>query len=100
MEKYEKDARKNWDVFYKNNQDKFFKDRHYFRRSKFMNDFSHLYTAEQMVALNEKQRLNVCGRFDRTLYAKNNRVLSIDSVRDLQRDGAEIWNIQMLHEDW
>ena len=38
MEKYEKDARKNWDVFYKNNQDKFFKDRHYFAR-----EFPHIF---------------------------------------------------------
>ncbi|KAH6783005.1 S-adenosyl-L-methionine-dependent methyltransferases superfamily protein [Perilla frutescens var. hirtella] len=28
-EKYEKDAKKNWDIFYKRHQDKFFKDRHY-----------------------------------------------------------------------
>ncbi|KAI3855589.1 hypothetical protein MKX03_006627 [Papaver bracteatum] len=28
-EKYEKDAKKYWDVFYKRHQDKFFKDRHY-----------------------------------------------------------------------
>lgn len=28
-EKYEKDAKKNWDIFYKKHQDKFFKDRHY-----------------------------------------------------------------------
>mmetsp|Transcript_30952 Transcript_30952/g.42897 ORF Transcript_30952/g.42897 Transcript_30952/m.42897 type:complete len:282 (-) Transcript_30952:49-894(-) len=27
--KYEKDAQRNWDIFYKNNQEKFFKDRHY-----------------------------------------------------------------------
>ena len=32
VQKYERDARKNWDVFYKNNGDRFFKDRHYFRR--------------------------------------------------------------------
>ena len=38
MEKYERDARKNWDVFYKNNQDKFFKDRHYFAR-----EFPHIF---------------------------------------------------------
>ena len=38
MEKYEKDARRNWDVFYKNNQDKFFKDRHYFAR-----EFPHIF---------------------------------------------------------
>jgi hypothetical protein len=28
VQTYEKEARKNWDIFYKNNQDKFFKDRH------------------------------------------------------------------------
>ncbi|KAL3844256.1 hypothetical protein ACJIZ3_001659 [Penstemon smallii] len=28
-EKYEKDAKKYWDIFYKRHQDKFFKDRHY-----------------------------------------------------------------------
>lgn len=28
-EKYERDAKKYWDVFYKRHQDKFFKDRHY-----------------------------------------------------------------------
>ena len=38
MERYEKDARKNWDVFYKNNQDKFFKDRHYLAR-----EFPHIF---------------------------------------------------------
>lgn len=30
--KYEKDAKKNWDVFYKNNKTNFFKDRHYIDR--------------------------------------------------------------------
>ncbi|KAL2551625.1 S-adenosyl-L-methionine-dependent methyltransferase superfamily protein [Forsythia ovata] len=29
MEKYERDAKKYWDIFYKRHQDKFFKDRHY-----------------------------------------------------------------------
>ncbi|KAJ6810048.1 uncharacterized protein M6B38_157505 [Iris pallida] len=29
-EKYEKDAKKYWDLFYKRHRDKFFKDRHYF----------------------------------------------------------------------
>ena len=38
VEKYEKDARRNWDVFYKNNQDKFFKDRHYFAH-----EFPHIF---------------------------------------------------------
>ncbi|MCD9646441.1 hypothetical protein HAX54_036263 [Datura stramonium] len=28
-EKYERDAKKYWDIFYKRHQDKFFKDRHY-----------------------------------------------------------------------
>ncbi|KAL3330228.1 hypothetical protein AABB24_034202 [Solanum stoloniferum] len=28
-DKYEKDAKKYWDIFYKRHQDKFFKDRHY-----------------------------------------------------------------------
>jgi len=28
-DKYEKEARKNWDLFYKRNADRFFKDRHY-----------------------------------------------------------------------
>lgn len=28
-EKYEKEAKRNWDVFYKRHRDKFFKDRHY-----------------------------------------------------------------------
>ena len=41
MEKYEKEARKNWDVFYKNNQDKFFKDRHYFQR-----EFPHIFPSD------------------------------------------------------
>jgi len=31
-EKFDKDAEKHWDVFYKNNQEKFFKDRHYLFR--------------------------------------------------------------------
>ncbi|KAH7292904.1 hypothetical protein KP509_28G002900 [Ceratopteris richardii] len=30
--KYEKDARKYWDLFYKRNSDKFFKDRHYIQK--------------------------------------------------------------------
>eukprot|EP01017_Pseudomicrothorax_dubius_P013410 TRINITY_DN1588_c0_g4_i3.p1 TRINITY_DN1588_c0_g4~~TRINITY_DN1588_c0_g4_i3.p1 ORF type:complete len:295 (-),score=73.69 TRINITY_DN1588_c0_g4_i3:37-921(-) len=34
-EKYEKEARKNWDIFYKNNTTNFFKDRHYIDREFF-----------------------------------------------------------------
>lgn len=30
--KYEQDAKRNWDIFYKNNKDNFFKDRHYINR--------------------------------------------------------------------
>lgn len=30
--KFEKDAKKNWDIFYKNNKTNFFKDRHYIER--------------------------------------------------------------------
>ncbi|KAK3242197.1 hypothetical protein CYMTET_48098 [Cymbomonas tetramitiformis] len=30
--KLEKEAQRNWDIFYKNNQEKFFKDRHYLTR--------------------------------------------------------------------
>jgi methyltransferase-like protein 6 len=32
VEKYEKDAKKNWDVFYRHNKNNFFKDRHYIDR--------------------------------------------------------------------
>ena len=32
VEKYEKEACRNWDIFYKNNTDQFFKDRHYFAK--------------------------------------------------------------------
>ena len=38
VRKYEREARKNWDVFYKNNQDRFFKDRHYLAR-----EFPHVF---------------------------------------------------------
>lgn len=38
VQKYERDARKNWDVFYKNHQEKFFKDRHYLAR-----EFPHIF---------------------------------------------------------
>lgn len=31
-DKYEKDAKKYWDIFYKRNEDKFFKDRHYLHK--------------------------------------------------------------------
>eukprot|EP00250_Pteridium_aquilinum_P035714 c9855_g1_i1 orf=108-1802(+) len=31
-DKYEKDAKKYWDIFYKRNSDKFFKDRHYLQK--------------------------------------------------------------------
>ena len=40
VQKYERDARKNWDVFYKNNGDRFFKDRHYFGR-----EWAHVFPA-------------------------------------------------------
>lgn len=30
--KYEKDAKRNWDIFYKNNKDNFFRNRHYIER--------------------------------------------------------------------
>jgi hypothetical protein len=36
--KYEAEARKNWDVFYKNHQDNFFKDRHYLAK-----EFPHIF---------------------------------------------------------
>ena len=29
--KYEKDAKRNWDIFYKNNKTNFYKDRHYIK---------------------------------------------------------------------
>ena len=38
VQKYERDARKNWDIFYKNHQEKFFKDRHYLAR-----EFPHIF---------------------------------------------------------
>jgi hypothetical protein len=30
-EKYEKDAKRNWDIFYKNHKTNFYKDRHYIK---------------------------------------------------------------------
>lgn len=32
MSKFEKNAKRNWDIFYKNNKNNFFKDRHYIDR--------------------------------------------------------------------
>ena len=30
-DKFEKDAKRNWDIFYKNNKTNFYKDRHYIK---------------------------------------------------------------------
>jgi hypothetical protein len=37
---YEKDAKRNWDIFYKNNKTNFYKDRHYIK-----NEFVELVSA-------------------------------------------------------
>jgi hypothetical protein len=39
-DKYEKDAKRNWDIFYKNNKTNFYKDRHYIK-----NEFVELVSA-------------------------------------------------------
>lgn len=49
-EKFEKDAKRNWDIFYKNNKTNFYKDRHYIKA-----EFSEM--AEHLATLDEGQKL-------------------------------------------
>lgn len=43
----------------------------YFRKTKFMNDYSHLYSEQELAQLDEQGKKNVYGRFNRELFEKN-----------------------------
>lgn len=43
----------------------------YFTRSKFMNDYSHLFDAHELEKADERMRLNVKGRFNPTNFRAN-----------------------------
>jgi hypothetical protein len=54
-DKYERDADKYWDYFYKRNEDRFFKDRHYFDR-----EFPELFKAGTVLEVGLAEVLKGC----------------------------------------
>lgn len=71
-------------------------DGKYFRRTKFMNDYSAIYG--DLDGLEEKQRKNVTGHLNQKMFRAHNDLLSVDTMRAMWLNGTHIWNVCSLYE--
>ena len=63
----------------------------YFRIGKMLNDYSILFDDSLKT---DQNRLNICGRFDRTVYTQNMEFLGTEKVREVLRSTQhQIWEI-------
>ena len=71
--------------------------RKYFTRDKFMNDYSTVFTPEQI----EKSAINVKGgRFSRENFNKNIEKYSMNTLRREREQGVKLWQMTYKEDDY